>query len=628
MPARRTALAVIALILLVLGGGIGAGTWKGGWDPAPKLALDLEGGTQVILKAQSRTGEPIDSTTLEQARQIMSQRINALGVAETEISIQGGSNIVVDVPGTIDQQTSDALRKTALMAFRPVLAVGAGEGAPSDGGGASDAGAASDGGGGPSTTASVSGTAGTAGASDAGGASDGQGASAAGGADASSGVAAWSPDQLTPEAQQIFLGSSCTDRTTLAANAEAAAPSDLVVLCDEPGTTKYLLGPEVITGTGIQDSSVGPQTNSTGQATGGYVVNVSFTGDAAPKWGAMTTALYGGEGATNQLAIVLDSEVISAPQVTGPSTTSTSIEGDFTQDEAQQLSDQLRFGALPLQFTVQSEQQISATLGSDQLEKGLIAGLIGLVLVVLYAIAQYRVLAIVTTASLGVMGLLAYGIITTMSNIPDIGYRLSLAGVAGLIVAIGFTADSFIVYFERVRDEIRDGRGIVSAVDHGWSRARRTIVASDTVNIIAAVVLYVLSTGSVRGFAFTLGLTTLLDLLVVFLFTHPLLQSLVRTRFFGKGHPLSGLDPLALGRDLPAYAGRGRVRTTEERRRRDAEDEEQPRESLAARKARLVREAETTSGGPGTDAAGPATDRDDGDAPDTRTDTDGEEKTR
>jgi preprotein translocase subunit SecD len=287
---------------------------------------------------------------------------------------------------------------------------------------------------------------------------------------------------------------------------------------------------------------------------------------------------------------MLDGQVISAPQVQEPTSDTASISGSFTQDDAQQLADQVKFGALPIQFDVQSEQQISATLGTDQLEKGLIAGLIGLLLVVAYAAFQYRVLAIVTTASLAVMGTLAYAVMTVMSNIPDIGYRLSLAGVVGLIVSIAFTADSFIVYFERVRDEIREGRGIVSAVDHGWDRAKRTILASDTVNLISAVVLYLLSTGGVRGFAFTLGLTTVLDLVVVFLFTHPLLQSLVRTQFFGKGHPASGLDPVQLGRSLPAYAGRGRVRSSAERRSRVGGEEPPVRESLAARKARLARE--------------------------------------
>jgi len=305
----------------------------------------------------------------------------------------------------------------------------------------------------------------------------------------------------------------------------------------------------------------------------------------------MSTALYNGEGATPAIGIVLDGLVISAPQVQEPSPGGEAqISGEFSQEEAEQLSDQLRFGALPLEFEVASEQQISATLGTDQLRMGLIAGLIGLGLVVLYAFAQYRALSLVTTSSLLLMGMLAYGTLTVLSNIPDIGYRLSLAGVVGLVVAIAFTADSFIVYFERVRDEIREGRGIVAGVDHGWNRAKRTILASDSVNLIAAVVLYLLSTGSVRGFAFVLGVMTILDLVVVFGFTHPILQTLVRTRFFGKGHPWSGLDPAKLGRHVPAYAGRGRIRPVGERGS-GGENGAHP-ESLAQRKARLARETD------------------------------------
>ncbi|GAB2550432.1 protein translocase subunit SecD [Brachybacterium huguangmaarense] len=582
MPARRLALAVLAALLLALAGTIGLGVARGGWHATPSLALDLEGGTQVILSAQSLDGTAISADQMTQARQIMADRVNALGVAETEISVQGGSNIVVDVPGTLDQGTSDALRRTAAMSFRPVLAIGDGTAAQASDGGASDA-AGSDGGGAvpPSTTDAVVGpTQGSGQASDAGGAA------------APAGVQAWSPEQITPEAQQVFLQSTCADPRALADNAEMAGPDAVVVLCDATGTQKLLLGPESVAGSGIADATVGPDVNAAGQSTGGFVVNLTFHPDAAEKWSALTTALYSGQGTTGQIGIVLDGEVVSAPQVNEPSRESTTISGSFTQASAQQLADQLRFGALPLNFTIQSEQQISSTLGSDQLRSGLIAGLIGLVLVVLYAIVQYRVLAVVTMASLVAMGAMTYGVITIMSNVPEIGYRLSLAGVAGLIVAIGFTADSFIVYFERVRDEIRDGRGIVSAVDHGWERARRTIVASDAVNVIAATVLYLLSTGSVRGFAFTLGLTTILDLVIVFLFTHPMLQALARTRFFGKGHPLSGLDPVALGRDVPAYAGRGRIRDTESRRRRDrAQDADEPVETLAARKARLAREA-------------------------------------
>ena len=384
------------------------------------------------------------------------------------------------------------------------------------------------------------------------------------------------------------------DCTNPAAQREAAqsAPADKpLVVCDPSGTMKYLLGPEVVPGSAIKESTVGSDTTPTGQPTGFYVVNMGFKPEAAQDFSGMTKALFEQQGATDQFAIVLDGVVISAPRVEAPSPDGeASISGNFTHEQAKLLSDQLRFGALPLEFTVSSEQQISATLGSDQLEKGLIAGLIGLVLVVAYAFFQYRVLSIVTTSSLVVMGLLAYGTMTVLSNIPEIGYRLSLAGVVGLIVSIAFTADSFIVYFERVRDEIREGRGIVAAVDHGWRRAKQTILASDAVNIIAAVVLYLLSTGGVRGFAFTLGLATVLDLLVVFLFTHPMLQSLVRTRFFGKGHPWSGLDPAALGRNVPAYAGRGRVRSAAERGRRRGRDEDPTRETLAERKARLARE--------------------------------------
>lgn len=589
MSARRTALGALAVLLILLGGAIGLGTARGGWDPVPKLALDLEGGTQVVLRAKSRDGAPISAESMDQARQIISQRINAMGVAETEISVQGGTNIVVDVPGKLDQKTSDALRQTAAMSFRPVIGVVAPEGTGASDGGASDAGSSDGKAGGesskPGPDASQKTFDGVVGAkpSDAGGA----------GADGLE-HPAWAMDWATPAAQADLMEVDCTKPGKQQERVAEAKANEPVVVCDPKGTQKFLLGPEVVSGAAISDASVGADTTPTGQSTGYYLVNMSFQPEAGRSFGEMTKALHGGKGATDMFAIVLDGLVISAPRVEQPSPGgSASISGDFSHEEAAQLANQLKFGALPLEFDVASEQQISATLGTDQLEKGLIAGLIGLGLVVLYAFAQYRVLSLVTTSSLVLMGAFAYGVLTVMSNIPEIGYRLSLAGVVGLIVSIAFTADSFIVYFERVRDEIRDGRGIVAAVDHGWSRAKRTILASDAVNVIAAVVLYVLSTGGVRGFAFTLGLATLLDLMVVFLFTHPLLQALVRTRFFGKGHPWSGLDPAALGRSVPAYAGRGRVRTAAERGRRrgGAETADSQPESLAERKARLQREA-------------------------------------
>lgn len=619
MPLRRIALAALAVLILFLGGGIAAGTKWGNWEPAPSLALDLAGGTQVILQATSRDGTPIDRDAMEQARQIISQRVNAMGVAETEITVQGGTNIVIDVPGTLDQATSDALRQTAAMGFRPVLGVvapeGTGEALPSDGGG-SDAGT---------------------------GGQDGTGETSQPPADPSAaqfdplvgtdpslapppttpgqdGLAhpAWSMEWLTPEIQTELMTADCTDPAAQQERVSAAAPDEPVVACDPDGTQKFVLGPQVVAGSAIRDASVGSDMTPTGQPTGFFVVNMRFQDDVAQDFAQMSSALYNGEGATPAFAIVLDGLVISAPTVEEPSPGGeASISGQFTQEQASQLADQLRFGALPLEFEVASEQQISATLGTDQLQKGLIAGLIGLALVVLYAIGQYRALAVVTTGSLIVMGLLAYGILTVLSNIPEIGYRLSLAGVVGLIVSIAFTADSFIVYFERVRDEIRDGRGIVAAVDHGWRRARQTILASDAVNLIAAAVLYALSTGGVRGFAFVLGVTTILDLLVVFLFTHPLLQTLVRTRFFGKGHPLSGLDPAMLGRNVPAYAGRGRVRTGAESRGRGRGSravEPEPRLTLAERKAlaeKKAREAGEAGQEPAQSPPGAGTDHPD-----------------
>lgn len=590
MSARRLTLMLLTVIVLGLGSVLGVGITQHNWQPAPKLALDLEGGTQVILQAKPRNGGAVSNEQMEQARQIMAQRINAMGVAETEISVQGGTNIVVNVPGKIDDRTSDALRRTATMSFRPVLYQGEPLSTASDAGG-------SDGGGlqkpdsfGPVVGAEQATKAGPAGSS--------PGSSDAGGAASDTSDSGkpkpWSQEWLAANLEREFTTLDCTDATARQDLDVNDRPDEAVVSCAPDGSAKYVLGPEVLTGESVKNASAGSESNQSGQATGHYAVNLEFDDRGGKVFGEMTAALFGGEGATQQFAIVLDSVVISAPQVQAPTSGSSSITGNFSSDQAQELASQLKFGALPLEFDVQSEQQISATLGSDQLEKGLIAGLIGLALVVLYAVFQYRVLALVTAASLALMGGFAYAVIAIMSNVPEIGYRLSLAGVAGLIVSIAFTADSFIVYFERVRDEIRDGRGIQAAVDHGWKRARRTILASDAVNIIAAVVLYLVSAGSVRGFAFTLGLTTVLDILVVFLFTHPLLQTLVTTNFFGKGHPLSGLDPAKLGRDLPAYAGRARFRSEEERSRSSKRTKAEDRgfETLAEKKARLAREAE------------------------------------
>ena len=258
----------------------------------------------------------------------------------------------------------------------------------------------------------------------------------------------------------------------------------------------------------------------------------------------------------------LDGKVLSSPTSQAViSDGKSQITGNFTEDQAKALADQLKYGALPISFSIQSEQQISATLGSEQLKVGLLTGLIGLLLVFIYSLFQYRLLGFVTMASLIVAGIISYEAIVLLGW--ALNYRLSLAGVAGLIVAIGATADSFIVYFERIRDEIRAGRTIPSAVNHGWKRASRTILASKAVNLLAAVVLYVVSVGSVKGFAFTLGLTAIADLIVVYLFTHPTLTLLANTRYFGKGYRHSGLSPESLGA-TPLYRGAGRFRKPDE----------------------------------------------------------------
>ena len=285
---------------------------------------------------------------------------------------------------------------------------------------------------------------------------------------------------------------------------------------------------------------------STGASTNEWAVNLEFDAEGTKIFSATTSRLFPLASPRNQFAVTLDGFVITAPQAKAVITNgSAQITGSFDKDSSTSLADQLKYGSLPIGFEVQSQENISATLGSESLKSGLLAGLIGLILVVIYSAFQYRALAIVTIGSLVVAAVITYLLIAILSWRQ--GYRLSLSGVAGLIVAIGITADSFIVYFERVRDELRDGRTLSAAVEAGWNRAIRTILVSDGVSMLAAVVLFALTVGSVKGFAFTLGLTTLVDLAVVALFTHPMLQVLAQRKFFSSGNKWSGFDSKALG---------------------------------------------------------------------------------
>ena len=373
--------------------------------------------------------------------------------------------------------------------------------------------------------------------------------------------------------------------------------------CDESGQIKYILGPVAVPGSDLKTATAGLARNNNGQTTGQWAVSLQFNDAGTEKFKDTSTILYGyhtsdpqgssfyqGRPDRNSFAVVLDGTVITAPSMNAIIPNGQAeITGNFTAQSASALANQLSFGSLPLNFEVESEQQISATIGTDHLTVGLWAALIGFLLVIVYLIWQYRGLAIISAGSLVVASIITYLVIALLSW--WMGYRLSLAGVAGLIMAIGVTTDSFIVYFERVRDEVRDGRPLQAAVEEGWDRAKRTILVSDAVNLVAAVVLYLLAVGGVQGFAFTLGVTTVIDIAVIFLFTHPMMELLIRTRFFGEGHKLSGLDPEHLGaKNSLVYAGRGRVVVRGESASKDKNDEAGDGLSIAERRraARLA----------------------------------------
>jgi preprotein translocase subunit SecD len=511
------------LIWLVVIFAVLAGTIAGGvlWSTAtwtPKLALDLEGGTQIILTPKLESGEQPSSEQIDQAVSIIRQRVDASGVSEAEVTTQGGQNVVVSIPGTPDDETLNRIESSAKLEFRPVLLADVASTASTSSPGATPT---------PDPNLSTTPTASPTNASD----------------------LAW----VTPALQSEFDNFDCSSTD---ADSAGQAPADQpLVTCDDNGV-KYLLGPVEIEGADIADASSGVATTQNGSSTGQWVVDISFNDKGTQEFADVTTRLFGLTGVQNQFAIVLDGRVITAPTTGGAFTDGRAqISGSFTQESAKTLADQLKFGALPIGFTVQSSDAISATLGSTQLMSGLIAGAIGLILVILYSLIQYRLLGLVTIASLVIAAALTYLLVTLMSWRID--FRLSLAGVAGLIVAIGITADSFIVYFERIRDELREGKALTTSVQSGWKRAFRTITASDAVNFLAAAVLYVLAVGNVRGFAFTLGLTTIVDIIVVALFTHPLMTLLAELPFFRDGHKLSGLDPRALG---AVYRGRAKFR--------------------------------------------------------------------
>lgn len=508
----RTLLLLLALIVVLYGlvGLIGLTADKGDENPwHPKLGLDLEGGTRISLQAKSTDGD-VTQDKLDQARNIIDQRVNATGVAEAEVTTQGSDQVIIEIPGESKASIVDEVGKTAQLRFRLLWA--------------------------------------------------GELPSAASAADTTEqqkivDQADWSKltlDQLIkaeteglatlPESYQAAVAALQQQAAGFVCDPEGVNVEDVaakpLVTCEPSSGEVQILSPTVIPGSDVK----GAEARYDSQRAE-WSVQLTLKGEGKDVFEKVTTALTPGQ---NRFAVVLDGETITAPSAQAPITNGvSSITGGFTATTAKALANQLKFGALPLTFAVNGSEEIGPSLAGTQLKAGLIAGAIGLMLVVVYCLFYYRGLGLVIIGSLLVAAALTYVLVLLLGS--GLGFTLTLPGIAGLIVAIGITADSFIVFFERIRDEVREGKSLRLAVEAGWVRARGTILAADAVSILAAVTLFVFAIGVVRGFAFALGLTTVIDIVVVFLFTKPLVSLLARTKFFGQGHKWSGLDAAHLG---------------------------------------------------------------------------------
>ncbi|GLZ10893.1 protein translocase subunit SecD [Actinomadura sp. NBRC 104425] len=542
-------------------------------QPTPKLGLDLAGGTTVTLTARTESGATPPDAQMTQAVKIMTQRVNGLGVSDAEVAKQGNRNIVVNVPGEGQDRVVQLIGTTAKLQFRQVFAVA--DGTPTTGTSPSPTPSTS-GSAKPSASSSASSSPSPSGSATPRGravpealAAPSPSASSSGGASPSTSASASASPSASPSAlpSDLLTGqdySAIDDRAVIeqfekldCTGADKRAPGandpnrKWVAACDQDGTAKYILGPVRVEGTQVSDANALPPDAQQGQSS--WTVALKFKSQGARQFGQVTSEAYQAPAGSpqRQVAIVLDGQVISAPSIDNGAITggTASIYGppeSFTQSYATDLANVLKYGALPLEFTQSSIDEVSSTLGSDQLRGGLIAGAIGLALVVLYCLLYYRGLGLVAVGSLLVATAITYVSVVILGE--NMGFRLSLPHIIGLIVSIGITADSFIVYFERLRDELRAGRTFRPSVETAWRRARRTILVADAVTFLAALVLYFLAVGGVRGFAFAMGLTTLIDVVVVFFFTKPLVALLSRTKFFGRGHPLSGLDAKRLRR--------------------------------------------------------------------------------
>jgi len=580
-PGRNLAIFFLVLVCAYVLVAVG-GKWK------PELGLDLQGGTRIMMIAK---GHP-SSEAMKEARNIIDQRVNGSGVTSAKVTTQGGNQIVVEIPGKSRDDLVNEVSQTAQLRFRLVVCQDTCASSSADTSGSGVTGSTPA----PSGAASAPVPAApTGGAQRAGLGFDhktvkaaqpgkktqsgkkahaGKKAKKAATATASPSAAATpaptaaatpttsaEPDQKgdisvddavafmnNPPSAQVSKFDAYTCPAKGAAPNVDDKPTQPLVTCDEDGH-KYLLSPAIIEGTQVSSANSGIPQGSVG-----YVVTLDFHSAGRKAFADATGAIAG----TDQLfAIVLDGQVVSAATADSRINGSAQISGNFTQQSAAALANNLKFGALPVAFDRQngiSHTTVGPSLAGNQLSAGLLAGGIGLLLVMIYCLIYYRGLGVVVVGSLIIAGASTYAMVLLLSKTA--GFTLDLPGIAGLIVAVGITADSFIVYFERIRDEMRDGKSMRVAVEAAWVRARATCLAADSVSILAALILYIFGAGDVRGFAFALGLSTIIDLVVFFFFTHPMIQWMAHYKFFNRGHRLSGLDAEALGVDRITVGGR------------------------------------------------------------------------
>ncbi|MBJ7481361.1 MULTISPECIES: protein translocase subunit SecD [Rhodococcus] len=557
-PVRYLALfgvLVVALYALVF--------FTGDKSTTPKLGIDLQGGTRVTLTARTPDGSAPSQDSLKQAQEIIETRVNGLGVSGSEVVVDG-DNLVITVPGD-DSAQARSLGQTARLYIRPVTGSidvatrdanrTATPEAPAAETPATDAPApeapadgtqtpqnrpflAQD----PTTPEATPAPETTTPAPTGDAPSDGTDEGDAAAAEIAAARALRQSTDQTVQ-QQALANLDCSVADPLRGNDDPTLP---LVACSQDGLNIYLLGPSIIDGQEIADaSSVFNSQQSR------HEISLSFKTTGSNTWAEFTSANIG-----KQAAFTLDSKVVSAPTIQGatPAGSATSITGSFTAESAKELANTLKYGSLPLSFAASEAETVSATLGLASLQAALIAGAVGLVLVLLYCLVYYRMLGVLTALSLILSGVMVYAIMVLLGRY--IGFTLDLAGMAGLIIGIGMTADSFVVFFERIKDEMREGRSFRSAVPRGWARARRTILSGNAVSFIAAAVLYVLAVGQVRGFAFTLGLTTILDVIVVFLVTWPLVSMASRSAFWSKPsvNGLGAVQEVARERKVAAAA--------------------------------------------------------------------------